>query len=69
MLLKKTRITAEVFIDEIRGNLELERGPFRFAFCSEVYPWPAKNKVFSRAFLRSACGKLSSSLRESVSFY
>jgi hypothetical protein len=35
MLLKKTRITAEAFIDEIRGNLEMERGLFRFVFCSE----------------------------------
>ena len=67
-LLKKTRICADVLIDETRGNLELKKGLFRSAVWAEVYPWPAKNRVFSRAFLKSACGKVSSSLSESVSF-
>jgi hypothetical protein len=68
-LLKKTRITAEMFIDEIRGHLKLETDSFRFAFCLKVFPWEAKNKNLCRAFQKSVCGKVSSLLSQSVSFY
>ncbi len=66
-LIKKSRICADVFIDETRRNLEPKKGLFRSAVWVEVYPWYAENKVCSRAFLKSACRKVFSALSESVS--
>jgi len=68
-LLKKTPITAEVFIDEIRENIKLERIPFRHAFYRRVFPWTIKNRICSSVFLRSSCRRGSSSFSESVDFY
>jgi hypothetical protein len=66
-LINKTRICADMLIDEIRGNLELKKVLLHSAVRAEVYPWPAKSRVFSRTSLKSACGKVSSSLSESIS--
>jgi hypothetical protein len=68
-LLKKTRITADLFIDEIRGNLKLERNSFRLALCPEIFPWANKKKIFFRVFLRLFWGKVSSSFGENVNSY
>jgi len=67
-LLKKTRITVEMFIDAIRGNLKLETDSFRFAFCPGEFPWD-KNKVYCRAFLEFFRGNVASSCGENVIFY
>ncbi len=61
------RKCADVLIDEIRGNLERKKVLFRSAVGNEICPWTVKSRVFSRAFLKSACGKVSSSLSESLS--
>jgi len=68
-LLETTRITAELFIDQIRRSLKLEGNSFRRALCPEIFPGANKNKIFSRASLRSFWGKVSSSFGENVNVY
>jgi len=59
-LLNETQTVVEAFVDELRGDLMLERRPFRFILCPGMFPWVREEKIITKGFLGQNLRKVSS---------